>query len=116
MKLIVARTMPWIVETGRLSVTQKGALPRRGLQEHVFAIKTTISDFLHTSGRLYKGYVDLKDAFGSLNHTFMLSEMTNVGYPELFVNITKDIYKDSCFIVRTHCGETGVIQRTKGII
>ena len=116
MKLIVARTMPWIVETNRLSVTQKGALPRRGLQEHVFAIKTTISDFLHTSGSFYIGYVDLKDAFGSLNHVFMLSEMTNVGYPELFVNITRDIYKDSCFKVRTQSGETGIIQRTKGII
>ena len=42
--------------------------------------------------------------------------MTNVGYPELFVNITRDIYKDSCFKVRTQSGETGIIQRTKGII
>ena len=106
----------WIVETDRFSITQKGAMPRKGLQEHVFSLKTTISDFLHNTGQLFVSYVDLKDAFGSLNHAFMINQMQDAQYPELFINITKDIYKDSCFIVRTHNGETPVIKREKGII
>lgn len=116
MKLIQARHMKWIVETKRLSPFQKGSMPRNGLMEHVFCMKTAISDFMHTSGKLFLGFIDLKDAFGSINHQFMLRELRHMGYPELFVNITKDVYTGSTFQIKCSSGLTDIIQRGKGII
>jgi hypothetical protein len=108
--------MKWIVEKGRLSARQKGSMPRNGLQEHVFTIKTAISDFLHTSGKAFLCFVDIKDAFGSIDHEFMLKELLRSGYPEVFVNITRDIYNGSTFQVKTINAITCSIERRKGII
>ena len=116
MKLIQARHMKWIVDTKRLSHLQKGSMPRNGLMEHVFCLKTAISDFMHTSGKLFLGFVDLKDAFGSINHQFMLRELRQMGYPELFVNLTKDVYTGSTFQIKCSSGLTDIIHRNYGVL
>ena len=116
MKIILSRMMPWIVGTKRLSSKQKGSMPRNGLQEHVFCLKTNISDFLHTSGHLFVGFVDIRDAFGSIDHAFMLHELETAKYPDAFLRLTKDIYTDSTFQVKTSNGITAPITRGKGII
>ena len=108
--------MSWIVDTHRLSSKQKGSMPRDGLQEHVFCLKTDVSDFLHNGGRLYVGFVDIRDAFGSIDHEFMVDELRRYGYPDDIVNITKFIYEGSSFQVRTSEGVTDPIVRHKGII
>ena len=106
MKLVQGRHMTWIVDTGRLSSRQKGSMPRNGLHEQVFIMKTAISDFLHTSSKMYLGFVDIKDAFGSIDHEFMISELTNAGYPNDFIEITKDVYSNSSYQVKTQEGLT----------
>ena len=108
--------MTWIVDTGRLSSRQKGSMPRNGLHEQVFIMKTAISDFLHTSSKMYLGFVDIKDAFGSIDHEFMISELTNAGYPSDFIEITKDVYSNSSYQVKTQEGLTNPIIRGKGVI
>ena len=42
MMVLGKRIIPWIVETNRLSHNQKGSLPRKGFQEHVFCLKTLL--------------------------------------------------------------------------
>ena len=116
MKLVLARNMSWLVDSGRLSSSQKGAMPCNGLQQHVFNLKTIVSDFLHSSSRLYVGYIDIKDAFGSINHHFMINELSKAGYSDKFINITKDIYSGSCFQIKTAIGYTSPIHRERGII
>ena len=116
MKVIQNRLMPWIVTESRMSSKQKGSMPRAGLHEHVFCIQSNISDFVHTSGKLYVGFVDIKDAFGSLDHAHMLKELTSIGMPEPFIKLTKYIYDSSTFQIKTSKGITGPIPRHKGII
>ena len=116
MKIIQSRIMPWIVDTQRLSLYQKGSMPRSGLHEHVFCVKTNISDFLHSGGQLYVGFVDLKDAFGSIDHAHMLRELQSIGLPDMFIRLTRDIYRNSTFQVKTERGITVPITREKGII
>ena len=116
MKIIQGRVMPWIVNTQRLSLYQKGSMPRAGLHEHVFCVKTNISDFLHAGGQLYIGFVDLKDAFGSIDHAHMLRELQSIGLPDMFLRLTQDIYRNSTFQVKTERGITVPITRGKGII
>ena len=116
MKMIQQRVVPWIVDTCRLSTRQKGSMPRNGLQEHVFTLKTHIADFLHQSSKMFIGFIDIKDAFGSLDHELMIREMREMGYPEQVVAITQDIYTNSSFQVKTASGLTASITRGKGII
>eukprot|EP00745_Piridium_sociabile_P008087 TRINITY_DN15399_c0_g1_i2.p2 TRINITY_DN15399_c0_g1~~TRINITY_DN15399_c0_g1_i2.p2 ORF type:complete len:332 (-),score=66.49 TRINITY_DN15399_c0_g1_i2:1966-2961(-) len=116
MKLILNRQMRWIVDTNRLSKRQKGAMPRNGLQEHVFCLRANIADFLHTSASMYTAFFDIKDAFGSIDHELMIKELSLAGYPEAYVDITRDIYTSSTFQVKTANGLTRPIQREKGII
>jgi len=116
MSLIQRRLMPWIVQTGRLSPRQKGSLPRNGLQEHVYCLKTAVSDFLHQSSKLFIAFIDIKDAFGSLDHDIMIESLTTAGYPDLYIDITKDIYSNSPFQVKTSSGLTKPIKRQRGII
>ena len=116
MKLVQGRHMTWIVDTGRLSSRQKGSMPRNGLHEQVFIMKTAISDFLHTSSKMYLGFVDIKDAFGSIDHEFMISELSKAGYPSDFIEITKNVYSNSLYQVKTQEGLTNPIIRGKGVI
>lgn len=91
-------------------------MPRNGLQEHVFTLKTDIADFLHKSSKMYITFIDIKDAFGSIDHKIMLNELTIMGYPEQVISITRDIYQGSTFQVKTSSGLTKPITRHKGII
>ena len=61
-------------------------------------------------------YVDIRDAFGSINDKFMIDELKRAGYPSLFINITADVYNNSTFQVKTACGLTQPIKRQRGVI
>ena len=116
MKLLQGRMLPWIVQTNRLSEKQKGSLHRNGLQEHVFCLKAAIENFKHISTELYTTFVDIKDAYGSVDHRVMIEAMERAGYPQHIIDITADVYTDSTFQVL--CGETlsPKITRHRGII
>ena len=116
MSVIQKRLMGWIVDTNRLSCRQKGSLPRNGLQEHVYCLFTNIRDFMHQSTKLFVCFLDIKDAFGSLDHKFMLDSLSEAGYPDIYVELTKNIYDNSSFQVQTSNGLTSHIIRGKGII
>ena len=87
-----------------------------GLQEHVFCLKNSITDFRHQSGKLYVMFLDLADAFGSIDHEMMVDALSAYGYPDSVIQLTKDIYTDSTFQVDTNSGLTDSIVRHRGII
>lgn len=51
MKLILSWHLLWVVYSQWLTPCQKGSMPRNGSQEHVFTLKTAVSDYVHTSGK-----------------------------------------------------------------
>ena len=116
MKLLQSRMLPWIVETGRLSEKQKGSLPRNGLQEHVFSLKTAIENFKHLSTEFYTTFVDIKDAYGSVDHRVMLEAMERAHYPQHIIDITADVYTRSTFQVQGGGSLTPKITRSRGIV
>eukprot|EP00745_Piridium_sociabile_P034781 TRINITY_DN6005_c0_g1_i12.p1 TRINITY_DN6005_c0_g1~~TRINITY_DN6005_c0_g1_i12.p1 ORF type:complete len:238 (-),score=30.23 TRINITY_DN6005_c0_g1_i12:818-1531(-) len=116
MKLVQGRALPWIVSTNRLSERQKGSLPRNGLQEHVFCLKMATENFKHSSSKFYTTFVDIKDAYGSVDHRIMLYAMEAAGYPKHIIDITADLYTNSTFQVQTKRGLTPRITRSRGII
>ena len=98
MKILERRLVPWIVRTGRLLPCQKGSLPRNGLQEHVFGLNMAITGFRHQSSKMFVKFLDLADAFGSIDHLLMLESLNVYGYPEnLIEKLTKDIIHEFLF-------------------
>ncbi len=116
MRLLQKRAMPWIVNTKRLYSKQKGSLPRSGLHEHVFGLQSDIDNFKHLSQKLCITFIDIKDAFGSIDHEIMLNALKLFGYPSLVCDLTRDIYNGSSFQLVTSKGLTKPIVRKKGII
>ena len=116
MTIIQKRVMTWIVDTHRLSCRQKGCIPRDGLQEHVFCLKTSISDLLHSNTKRFITFLDLADAFGSVDHDFMILSMKSAGYPDFLLKLTRDIYTGSSFVVKTCGSVTRPVSRMRGII
>ena len=115
-KILSRRTIPWVMDNNRITTKQKGALPRNGLHEHVFCLTSAISDFRHRTGKMYITFIDLADAFGSIDHEFMIYALKLYGYPETFVRLTEDLYDNSYFRVETGSGYTDNIVRRRGII
>ena len=61
-------------------------------------------------------FLDLADAFGSFDHEIMVYAFIRAyGYPEIIINLTKDIYTNSTFQVDTNSGLTDPIVRHRGI-
>ena len=116
MSTLQTRLMPWIVDTTRLSRRQKGSLPRNGLQEHVFCLNSAIRDFLHKSSKLFIAFVDIRDAFGSVNHAFMFRALEQAGYPDWVIELLRNAYDGSNFQVTTNNTLTDPIARQRGII
>ena len=56
-----------------------------------------IVDFLHASSNV--AFIDIKDAFGSIDHELMIKELREVGFPEQVLEITRDISTDSTLII-----------------
>ena len=89
MKCLLARILPWLVDTGTLSPHQKAYINRQGMHKHVFCLKTGIDDFKHESSKFYTVFLDFRDAFGTLSHKVMLSALEEIHLPQPFVNINE---------------------------
>ena len=103
MKCLLARILPWLVDTGTLSPKQKAYIDRQGMNEHVFCLKTGIDDFKHESCKFYTVFLDFRDAFGTLSHNMMLRTLEEIHLPQPFVDIITDVYKGS--FLQVICGD-----------
>ena len=78
-----------------------------------FSIRAIIEDFKNSCCKLYVYFMDITDAFGSIPHDLMISELRDVGYPEWLCSLTKEIYTGSSFRIRTKNGLSDVVVRRK---
>ena len=60
--------------------------------------------------------MDITDAFGSIPHDLMMSELRDAGYAEWLCSLTKEIYTGSSFRIKTKNGLSSVVVHRKGII
>ncbi len=77
--LIAKRLATWALDTGAFSPSQKGFLPFEGGSEQNFLLRSAFQDAKHKK-KITAVWLDLKDAFGSVPHTVLLSAM-EVVYP-----------------------------------
>ena len=72
------------------------------MNEHVFCLKTGIDDFKHESARFYAAFLDFRDAFGTLTHDVMFQSLEEIHLPRVYIDIVRDVYKDS--FIQVICG------------
>ena len=78
----------------------KRPILRDGMNEHVFCLKTGI-DINHGSSRFYAVFLDFCDAFGTLTHV-MFQSLEEIHLPQVYIDIVRDVYKDS--FIQVICG------------
>lgn len=68
------------------------------------------------STEFYTTFVDIKDAYGSVDHRVMIEAMERAGYPQHVIDITQDVYTNSTFQVQARGTLTPRITRHRGIV
>ena len=98
MKCLIKRITPRITENV-IGFWQRAYLKKRDRQEPIFCVKTAIDDFKHMSSKFYGLFIDFRDAFGSLDQSHMIKNLSACGIEETYCKIVLDIYQDSHFDV-----------------
>ena len=93
-KRILKRLTPGLLDNA-IGFLQRGSVEKRDRQNLIFCLKTTVDDFKHGSSKFYGLFIDFKDAFGSLKHSYMIRCLLEAGVPKPYCEIIADIYSDS---------------------
>ena len=103
-------------QTGILSDSQCGFRPERRPLQHIVHLMSVIEDALSKDQDLYVLYMDLKDAFGSVDHARLHQVLNKLGIPPDFLSIIKDLYTDRTTCIRTIHGTTSPIKCLRGTV
>ena len=114
---VLARSLQaWALERGVISPEQKGFMPAEGTFEHVFILDTSLVDSKSAKNNIYVAWLDINNAFGSVQHECIQVVMRAFGVPSYLVEYIADIYARNTTVVRTAGGVvTGEIPVCKGV-
>ncbi len=99
--ILASRATNFAINNNLMSNQQKSARPAEGCHEHTFTLQSIISDCKRNYKDCYITWLDLRNAFGSINHEAIYTSLSHMGFPISFIEIIKDIYTDSTTVVRT---------------
>jgi hypothetical protein len=95
---------------------QKGVVPKRaGCVEHTAIANALINDAIQKKKPIYILSLDLRDAFGSIPHDLIKSNLTQLGFPNSILNLIMQSYEDAFISIQTSEGETEPIPIKKGV-
>jgi hypothetical protein len=78
-----------------LQNSQEGFRQERCTSRQLQTLIAALEDSKLTQQDIYLLYIDLKNAFGSIDHTRLLAIMTDLGYPQDAINLIGNIYSNS---------------------
>ena len=113
--VIARRLQSFAVGNEILSPTQKGFLPVEGVYEHAFVLDQVIADATIGRRNLCVAWLDIKDAFGSVDHTQLIEVMKFYKFPPDLIWVVQNIYESGWCTVRTANTETGRIDILRGV-
>ena len=97
-KCLVNRLLPIVVDTA-VHFWQRAYIKERDRQELILCSKTALDDFKHRSSKFYALFVDFRDAFGSLDQSYLIRTLLEVGINKNYCKLIADIYQESHFQV-----------------
>ena len=87
--------------------SQEGFRVERCTSRQLQLLITVLKDAQFTNQDIYLIYIDFKNAFGSIDHTRLLSVMKDLGYSEDAVKLVGNIYsKSNTIFIGEHFGQT----------
>ena len=114
--LLALRVSNFSIQNNLMSPQQKSARPAEGCHEHTFTLQSIVADCKRSQKNCFFAWLDLRNAFGSINHEAIYLTLKHMGFPESLIELIKDIYTDASTVVRTsRVDETDPIKVNAGV-
>ncbi|KAF1326966.1 reverse transcriptase, partial [Globisporangium splendens] len=113
--VLAVRFQRWMDANARFTFSQKGFRSFNGCNEHNFVATSLYEQARRTRKKLFVVWYDLRNAFGSLPQAYMWKVLERLGVPHAFLQVVRDIYTDSYFIVDSRDGTTDPVHQGRGV-
>ena len=115
MSILARRMTNHAITNDLLSAEQKSARPSEGCYEHAFLLESIVNDARRQPRPLSIAWLDIKNAFGSIPHSALLTTLTHMGFPADLVELIRNAYTDATTEVVTPLGKTPPIPIHSGV-
>ena len=112
---IANRVTKWADDNQVLSPQQKGFRPTEGVFEHQFVLEEVITAAKMQSKSFAVTWLDIRNAFGSVETVSMLQILTFFKAPKYISGVIRNIYEGRQFLVQGGDGVQASIPVTKGV-
>ncbi|XP_073971981.1 uncharacterized protein [Rhodnius prolixus] len=115
--ILAQRVLKWADITCSLPEHQAGFRPHRGCIDNIFTLHSLIENKLNKKGQyLYSVFIDLKQAFDSINHSLLWQKLTYLNFSPKLIRTLRDLYlKTSCSVL-TSIGKSNEVHLTTGVL
>ena len=113
--ILADRLARWAGRTGAVSSVQKGFMPAEGCLEHNFLLQQCLDDARARGKELTVTWLDLRNAFGSVPHTAILSMLRQHGVHNHLVDVVQEAYSGCTTTITTSSGETRAVAMDSGV-
>ena len=115
MAIIAKRMTSFSINNDLLSQQQKSARPSEGCYEHAFLLESIVNDARRQPRPLCLAWLDIRNAFGSVPHSAMLTTLTHMGFPPDLISMIGNVYTGATTEIVTPLGKTPSIPIHSGV-
>ena len=115
MAILAKRMTSFAITNNLLSPEQKSARPSEGCYEHAFLLESIVNDARRQPRPLCLAWLDIRNAFGSVPHSALLTTLTHMGFPTDLVAMIQNAYTGATTEVLTPIGKTPSIPIHSGV-
>jgi hypothetical protein len=114
--MISSRLQIWSIRNNIISEFQAAYKKRTGCRDHVFTLYTTIQYNIERGNKVYALFVDMSQAFDTVNHEWLWTKLKSYGLSGKILNTIMAIYRKASAKVRTNNGFSKSFQIKKGVL
>ena len=115
MAIIAKRITTFAIQHDLLSPEQKSARPSEGCYEHAFLLESIVNDARRQPRPLALAWLDIRNAFGSIPHSALLTTLSHMGFPPDLISMIGNVYTGATTEVLTPLGKTDEIPIHSGV-
>jgi hypothetical protein len=115
MAIIAKRMTSFSINNDLLSQQQKSARPCEGCYEHAFLLESIVNDARRQPRPLCLAWLDIRNAFGSVPHSALLTTLTHMGFPPDLITMIGNVYTGATTEIVTPLGKTPSIPIHSGV-
>ena len=115
MAIIAKRMTSFSISNDLLSQQQKSARPSEGCYEHAFFLESIVNDARRQPRPLCLAWLDIRNAFGSVPHSALLTTLTHMGFPPDLISMIGNVYTGATTEIVTPLGKTPSIPIHSGV-